>query len=234
LRFLQIRRLSFGPLRVLTLVPLLLVAATCVHNETLYRDDKGDWRLVGEMRNDHEVSGADILIRGSLFDGSGSLIATADSMTCPTELPAHSTISFGLHFINSADRDPASYDVRVIGGHALDEALPDSGLSLDGFTARRMPGGIIIVGQVANGGARTYVSAPTGCAAFYDANGRVITQLTLENFGVTLPIRAGSSQRVNVPLADGFVAPGAVSVRLWLAANNEPAVTFATTSAYIQ
>ena len=216
------------------LAPLLLVAATCVQNETLYRDDAGDWRLVGEMRNDYDVSGADILVRGSLFDADGNLIATADAMPCPKQLPAHSTISFGLHFINSADRDPASYDVRVIGGHALEQALPDSGLNLDGFTARRMPGGIIIVGQVVNAGTRTYVSSPTGCAAFYDANGHVITQLTLENFGVTLPIHARSSQRVNVPLADGFVAPGAVSVRLWLAANNEPAVTFATTSAYIQ
>jgi hypothetical protein len=212
----------------LLLVPLLLIAAKCVQRDTLYQDKQGDWIVVGELRNDTDLDGAAIDVGARLLDAEGNVIATGESFSCPTEFPAHSTISFGVKFVNSADRQPASYDVRVIGGHALDAPLADSGLSLSRFVAEKMTGGIVVVGYVAASAGHTYTQPLEGCAVLYGADGNALTQLTLENFGLTLPLTGGTSQRINVALPNEVFSPAAKSIRLWLSSDTDP-----TTSASI-
>ncbi len=201
---------------LLLFVPLLLIAAKCIENETLYQDASGDWHVVGEIHNDTDVWGADMLVGGQLLDASGSVIATTQAPVCPLELAPHSYDGFDLHFRGSGALRPTSYAIHVIRGHALTQPLPDSGLSLNGFAAKKVPSGINISGTVSS--TRTYSRVLTGCIAFYNAAGRVVTHITAINFGLTLPLVAGTPQPVAFTIPG--VQPDATSVRLWLAGDS--------------
>ena len=199
-------------LALLVLAPLLLVAAKCIDNETLYQDSSGDWHVVGEIHNDTDIWGADMQLGGQLLDAGGNVIASTQAPVCPLELAAHSFDGFDLHFSQSSALRPTSYAIHVIKGRALDQALPTSGISLNGFNAKKTAAGINISGSVAS--TRTYTRVLTGCIAFYNSAGRVVTHITAINFGLTLPLAAGAPQPVSFPIP--MVQPDAMSVRLWL------------------
>ncbi len=196
--------------------PLLLVAGKCIDNETLYQDSSGDWHVVGEIHNDTDIWGTDMELGGDLLDAGGNVIATTKTPVYPLELKPHSFDGFDLQFPQSAALHPTNYAIHVIGGHALDHPLPDSGLSLNGFAAKKVPGGVNISGTVAT--THTYQRVLTGCIAFYNSAGRVVTHITALNFGLTLPLVAGTPQPVS------FTIPGipatATSIKLWLAGDS--------------
>ena len=198
-------------------LPLLLVAAKCIDNETLYQDSTGDWHVVGEIHNDTDIWGADMELGGDLLDADGNVIATTQAPVCPLELKPHSFDGFDLHFRHSADLHPASYAIHVIGGRALDHPLPDSGLSLNGFAAKKESGGIHISGKVAT--TRTYKRVLTGCIAFYNSEGRVVAHWTVINFGLTLPLVDGTPQPVSFTIPD--VPAAATSMKVWLAGDSD-------------
>ncbi|HEY8172957.1 MAG TPA: hypothetical protein VIH21_07700 [Dehalococcoidia bacterium] len=194
-----------------------MTAAKCIDNETLYQDSTGDWHVVGEIHNETDVWGAGMVLLGQLLDAEGNVIATTQAPVCPLELAAHSFDAFDLHFRQSSSLHPASYKINVKEGRALEAPLPDSGLSLEGFKAKAVADGINISGNV--GSTRTYDRVLTGCIAFYNASGRVVTHVTAINFGLTLPLEAGSSQPVAFTVP--FVQPDATSIRLWLAGDSD-------------
>ena len=70
----MLNRLGARPVRfaryALVLAPLLLVAARCVENTSLYRDGSGNWVLVGEMYNDTKVQGTEMVLGATLFDAA--------------------------------------------------------------------------------------------------------------------------------------------------------------------
>lgn len=198
-------------------LPLLLVAAKCIDNETLYQDSAGDWHVVGEIHNDTDIWGADMELGGDLLDADGLVIATTQAPICPLELKAHSFDGFDLQFYHSAALHPASYAIHVIHGHALSSPLPDSGLSLNAFRATKGSGGVNISGKV--GTTRTYSRVLTGCLAFYNSAGKVVQHITVINFGLTLPLVAGKAQPVSFTIPD--VAASATSIRLWLAGDSD-------------
>jgi hypothetical protein len=206
-------------LLLLVSLSVLALAAKCIDNETLYQDSEGDWHIVGEIHNETDVWGADMQLRGALLDAAGNEIASTQTPVCPLELAAHSFNAFDLHFRNSSGLQPASYKVNVIGGRALTGPLPPSGLSLQGFDAVEVSEGVSIAGTVRS--TRTYERVLTGCVAFYNAAGRVVTHVTLINFGLTLPLAADTPQPVAFTIPDFLVAPGATSIRLWLAGDSD-------------
>jgi hypothetical protein len=59
----------------------------------------------------------------------------------------------------------------------------------------------------------------TGCIAFYSSGGKVVTHITAINFGLTLPLVAGSPQPVSFTIPD--IATTAKSVKLWLAGDSD-------------
>jgi hypothetical protein len=211
----HVNRRAFAAL--LLTMPLLLVAGKCIDNETLYQDSAGDWHVVGEIHNDTDIWGADMELGGDLLDASGNVIATTQAPVCPLELKAHSFDGFDLHFPRSAGLHPTSYAIHVIAGHALDHPLPDSGLSLTGFTAKKESAGINISGTVAT--THTYRRVLTGCIAFYNSDGKVVMHITAINFGLTLPLVAGAPQPVSFTIPD--VPTAATSIKLWLAGDSD-------------
>lgn len=214
----------------LAVIALLLMGARCIDNETLYRDGSGSWHVVGEVHNETDVQGTGIIVGGTLFDAADNVIGTARTAACPLELSPQSFTAFDLQFDYDGDTRPARYDVRLVDGKAIEGVLPDSGLNLAGFTAKTTADGLLITGDVENDGPRTYRNILTGCVAIYNAEGRVITHVTLVNFGLTLPLRADSSQPVGFELPAAFVEAGAHHVKLWLA--GDAAKPFASDYAY--
>ena len=211
-----VRRHRLLALVTLVVLPLLLMAGKCVDNETLYQDTGGDWHVVGEIHNDTDIWGADMTVGGDLLDADGNVIATTHAPLCPLELKAHSFDGFDLHFPSSSGLHPASYAIHMTGGHTVDQALPDSGLSLDGFTATRQAGAVHISGTVAT--THTYSRILTGCIAFYNSTGKVVMHITAINFGLTLPLVAGTPQPVSFPIPG--VPSNATSIKLWLAGDS--------------
>ncbi|MBI5289866.1 MAG: hypothetical protein HY873_12915 [Chloroflexi bacterium] len=202
---------------MVALAPLLLIAARCIDNETLYQDASGDWHIVGEMHNETDIQGAGMVLGGTLFDAEGNVLDTTQVAACPMELSPHSFIGFDLHFQYAGSR-PARYEVRAVNGRALEQALPDSGLGLQDFEAASASDGLRIGGTVTS--TRTYTGILTGCVAVYDSAGRVITHFTLINFGLNSPLTAGEPQPVMFTLPTSMVEPGGTAVRLWLAGDS--------------
>ncbi len=203
---------SFRARRMLPLLvfaPLFLLAAKCIDNETMYQDSSGDWHVVGEMHNDTDVWGGEMLLGGKLMDDEGNVLATAQAPACPFELAAHSISVFDVQFFHSSGLHPTKYDVRPIDGKALDHPLPPLEVSLTNFAAKRTSSGVTITGTIrAN---KAYSQQFGGCAAFYNSAGKVIRQITIFGFG-KLP--ANVAQPLTLPLPD---IPGdASSVRFWL------------------
>jgi len=201
-----------GSLRwLIALAPLLLIAARCVENETLYRDSNGNWTLVGEMYNDTAVQGAEMVLGATLYDSAGNALVSGQGPICPGELSPNSLSTFEITFFNSASiAQPTRHEFRVVNGKALDAPLPPLDASVTGLSATQSGDTVTLTGTVrAN---RTYAGDFSGCAALYDGSGRVIRQITILGFG---EMPANKNQELELPL---LVVPEAdvASARFWL------------------
>jgi hypothetical protein len=215
-RLLRGKRALLG---VFALCALAFTAQKCIENDTLYQDADGDWHIAGEIHNETDMWGTGMMLRGQLLDDDGDVIAETREPICPMELAEDSFNSFDLEFNDSSTLDPDDYRLNVIEGRVDDDDLPDSGLSLEDFTATEGDTNITIRGTVSS--TRTYERTLTGCAAFYDASGDVLTGLTLVGFGLTLPLESGEPQSVSIDVPGNRVEPGATHVRLWLAGDSD-------------
>jgi len=211
----MLNRLGARPMRfaryTLVLAPLLLIAARCVENESLYRDGSGNWVLVGEMYNDTGVQGAEMILGATLFDGAGNALVSGQGPICPAELSPNSLSSFEITFLNSASiPEPARHEFRVLNGKALDSPLPKLDVIVSGLAATQSGDTVTLTGTIrAN---RSYSGDFSGCAALYDGDGQVIRQITILGFGELPP---SQNQELELPL---LVVPDAdvASVRFWL------------------
>jgi hypothetical protein len=203
--------------RLSTLAVLLLAAvgvlgAKCIENDALRRDSTGDWHIFGEIHNETQVQGAEIVVLGTLLDAAGNTIATAQTPICPFELSPGSFSGYDIHFQNSQALQPASHRVNVIGGKALPGPLPMLEATVTDLEARRdaqVDELVHITGKVR---ALMPISGDfSGCAAFYNAAGKVVSHWTIFGFG---PLPSGSAQDLEFSL--GFVPDEATSVRFWL------------------
>jgi hypothetical protein len=195
---------------LIVLAPLLLVAAKCIENDALYRDEAGDWHVVGEIHNETDVQGVEMMLGGTLFDASGNVLATAQAPICPFELSPHTFSVFDVQFFNSANvEEPDRYEIHAVGGRALPAALPPLDVSLTNFTASRAGDTVTLIGTIRMRAA--YSGEFSGCVAFYDGGGRVMRQVTVIGFGA-LP--KDKPQELHLPLP--LIPDDAVTVRFWL------------------
>jgi hypothetical protein len=197
---------------------LLIVAAfsalgaKCIENDTLRRDSSGDWHIFGEIHNETAVQGAEMIVLGTLLDASGNTIATAQTPVCPMELSPNSFSGYDIHFRDSSALQPASYKINVLSGKALPGPLPVLEATVTDLEARRDPQIDELVHISGEVRALMPISGDfSGCAAFYDAAGKVVSHWTIFGFG---PLPSNTVQDLNFAL--GFVPDEATSVRFWL------------------
>lgn len=206
---------------LLLAVPLVLIAAKCIDQDQLVRDASGNWTIVGQIHNDTDIQATAMVLSGKLLDGEGNVLASTTASPCPQELSPHTLAVFELHFANSSALNPVSYDVRPISGHVQDDPLPLLGVSFSRFAATRLGEGARITGTINS--TRTDARPYTGCLAFYDATGKVVTEVTLAGFG---GLTAGKPQPLSLPVP--LVQASATSVRFWLVGPTDSSDLFAS------
>ena len=201
-------------LPLLVFAPLILLAAKCIDNETMYQDNLGDWHVVGEMHNDTDVWGGNMMLGGTLMDDAGNVLATGQAPACPFELAAHGISVFDVQFFQSFGLHPTKYEVRPIGGKSLDQPLQPLQVSLTAFAAKRTSSGVTITGTIR--ATKAYSQQFGGCTAFYNAAGKVVRQITIFGFG-KLP--SNVEQPLTLPLPD--IPDDATTVRFWLTESSD-------------
>jgi hypothetical protein len=203
-------RLRLVAAAVLTVVALGALGAKCIENDSLYRDEDGDWHIVGEIHNETQVQGAGMIIGGTLFDAQGNVLATAQAPACPMELTPGTFSVYDVEFFNSDNvPQPASYKLNVLAGKALPAPLPVLEATVNDLAAERSGDTVTLTGTIRV--LRPYDGDFYGCAAFYDGAGKVNRQITIIGFG---DIPDGDPQPLELPLPR--IPNSAQSVRFWL------------------
>jgi hypothetical protein len=217
---------------LLGLLAITALGARCIEKPYVYVDQDGYTHITGRMVNDTDIPGAQLMLRGTLYDAAGNVIATKDAPPCPPDLAAHSEVMFDIRFDNPGIPPHARFDVRPISGRALEAPLPNPDVVLFSAQAFRVenipfaPGilpfdsnDVLISFDVRN---RTNNSYPVqGCAAVFDQQGNIIHTDSVElvrfdeNFGA-IPAVAQPQEHAVVTLIADNVPRGPVQVKAWL------------------
>ena len=151
-----------------------------------------------------------MILSGTLYDAADNVLAAGQAPICPFELSPRQFSVFDIQFHNSAGvPQPARYEVRAMSGKALESPLPELDVTLGDLAGKRSGDRVNITGTIrAN---RRYPGDFAGCAAFYDAGGKVVQQFTIFGFG---ELNDDTNQPLDLPLP--IVPANARSVRLWI------------------
>ncbi len=173
------RRLTIAFLLV---APIFLLGARCIDHESLRKGPDGDWHLYGEIHNDTNVQGTQILLQGTLYDPSGRVMAVGQTYICPGDLSPGTFSVYDIRFKDSsAIVGPFARKINVLSGKAVPEHLPPLPVTDVNFTTtatRAFDGSVNweivfkysppLTGPVSSG-------SMAGCVAFYDASGNVVS-----------------------------------------------------------
>jgi hypothetical protein len=189
---------------------LFLLGAKCIENDSLRRGEDGDWHIYGEIHNETQAQGAEIVVVGTLLDANGNAIATAQAPICPFELTPGTFSGYDIHFHDSENiPQPASYKINVLSGKVLPGPLPHLEVTVTDLDAERVGDQVFIRGDLrAN---QPIEGDFKGCAGFYDAAGKMIQHVSIFGFG---PLPSGNTQPLELPLP--LVPDAAETVRFWL------------------
>lgn len=210
---------------------LLALNARCIERTKMWVDQDGYTHITGEMVNDTDVQGAQIVLRGTLFDGAGNVIAIKDAPTCPPDTQPHHETAFDIRFDNPGIAGAAAFDVRPVSGRALDAPLPAADVVVLEQNAIRFQGvppipglnitdnDVFLAFGVRNRGAA--LAGVQACAALYDQQGNVIfvdqgELLELGPDGLPRPATLGSTSPVSIFHIIRGVPAGPVQIRAWL------------------
>jgi hypothetical protein len=169
----------------LMLVGLTALGARCIENTYQYTDRDGYIHVSGEMVNETDISASTVTLQATLFDSQGAVVAQAIGRLCPENVQPRSHNLFDIRFESRGLLNAVRHDVRPISGVTTDEPLPESGIELLGFDARKFFN-VAVRGDVRNNSDRTYHNMSV-CVAFYDAAGRVIHVLSAPVPGSVAP-----------------------------------------------
>jgi hypothetical protein len=192
---------------------VFVLGARCVENDALRRGPDGNWHLYGELFNETDVQGAQMVVQGTIFDASGRVLATANARTCPRELSPGKPVSYDIAFPNTKNLpQPASHKVNVASGAALQGLLPALAIQ-PAIELTALPGNRV-------GVRASFQALPQHsgiyffCLALYDGAGRIVYAF---RFG-----DATDQPQIDteVPL-DRTLFPAATSLRMWISAVNE-------------
>jgi hypothetical protein len=190
------------------------VGARCIENVTVRIDGDGYTYLLGEIYNDTEIQGSEMVLQATLFDGGHNVIATkAVDVMCPGDLAPHSHSAYAVRFDQPGLPPYASYEVRPVAGRALAEPASASGVEILSASAHWTPRtareNVAISVSARNGGAHA-VTGVALCGVTYDGEGRV-RSVTSQQRAVT--IAAGDTKRFDFTLRG---QGGAATARAWL------------------
>ena len=221
------------------MAPLLLLAlgafalgAKCIDRTSTYVDADGYTHITGEMVNDSNIQGTNIMLRGTLMDDAGNVVATKDAPTCPPDTQPHQQTAFDIRFDNPNVPPWTHFEVRPISGKALDAPLPDPKVVLFLADAIRYtapyitpdititPNDVFFVFRVRNQSATRY-PAVQACAAVLDQSGKVVYVNTSElvsedDAGHIQPGSLEPNQLTALFWNARNVPVGPVQVRVWL------------------
>ncbi|HYM14512.1 MAG TPA: hypothetical protein VEZ14_03060 [Dehalococcoidia bacterium] len=225
--------------RVKRWAPVLLLAAgalalgaRCIDRTSTYVDADGYTHITGEMVNDTNVQGTRIMLRGTLTDANGNVVATKDAPTCPPDTQPNQQTVFDIRFDNPNVPAWTTFNVRPISGIALPTALPDPQVVLFSSQAVRFTSPPLIPGlpistkdvfftfSLRNQTNNTYTGVQ-GCAAIYDQTGKVVFVTSDEIVQQNPDNSIGTAVVEPQLLTDVFmvaknVPVGPVQVRVWL------------------
>jgi hypothetical protein len=213
-------------------VAFLTLGARCIENTHVYVDKEGYTHLTGEMYNDTNIQGAGLILRGTLYDAAGTVLAEKDAPTCPPDLQPNSQVTFDIRFDNPGIPAHASYAVRAIGGRALPEALPKPDVVVLRTDAIRFIGFPEIPGfpvsdsdvffffGVRNRSPQAFTGLQ-GCAAVYNNRGEIIASnapelLQFDENGIPEPAVMDNQAPGTVFMHVENVPQDAAYVRGWL------------------
>jgi hypothetical protein len=208
------------------------IGAKCIEKAYVYVDSEGYTHITGRLVNETDIQGTNLVLRGTLLDGAGNVIATKDQAPCPPDLKPYSETMFDIRFDNPNVPPHASFKVNMVSGKALPAPLPDPNVVIFTSDAIRFTGipfqpGIlpfdesdVLIGfQVRN---RTDNLYPVqGCAAVFDQQGQIIYGQSVElvrfdeDFGA-IPAVTQPQELAFVTLIAEDVPSGPIQVKAWL------------------
>lgn len=217
---------------LLALTAVFGLGAKCIQGTSVHVDNDGYTHITGEMVNETDIQGTQIMLRGTLYDDADNVVATKDSPTCPPDTQPHSLIMFDIRFDNPNVPPWARYDVRPISGKTLTQPLPDPDVVVLQTDAIRFEGipnlpGLPIGDQdvllrfgVRNRSGQT-IEGVQGCAAVYDNRGAVVAAFTgeltsVDENGVPHPAIFGSEGPAVAYLIVKDVPTQPTQIRAWL------------------
>ncbi len=228
------RRLIRRGLLLLMFAALAGVAlgARCIERTSSYVDKDGYTHITGQMVNDTDTQGTQMMLQGTLFDAAGNVVATKTGPTCPPDSQPHDQTVFDLRFDNPNLPHWDHFSVQPIAGSAVPTPLPNpqvvlffaeavrftSPLVLPGFTVT--PDDVFFAFRVRNQTNNAY-PAMQGCAAVYDQTGRVTFVnsseiLAQDASGNVVPASLGPQELNEIFWRMPNVPTGPVQVRAWI------------------
>jgi hypothetical protein len=218
-------------LSVLCLLGALALGTRCIERTSIHVDADGYTHITGEMVNETDIQGTQIMLRGTLYDDQNNVVAQKDSPTCPPDSQPNSQIIFDIRFDNPNVPPYARFDVRPISAITLPSKLADPDVVVLNTDAARFQGlppipglGITDNDVLFEFDARnrsTNVYTVQACAAVYDNQGAVIKVKEGEVVSIDAEGHVGSAQLGSTrPATFIFIAKdvpkGPVQVRSWL------------------
>ncbi|HZP56849.1 MAG TPA: hypothetical protein VFC53_04760 [Dehalococcoidia bacterium] len=227
----SIARPRSAALVLLAAIGMAALGARCIERTSTYVDQDGYTHIVGQMVNDTDIQGTQIMLQGTLFDANNNIVAQKTAPTCPPDTQPHQQTTFDIRFDNPGIPAWTRYDVRPISGITLTQPLPDphvvallsdaarftSPLILPGLTVT--PNDVFLTFRLRNQSSNTY-SGVQGCAAVFDQQGKVVfvssSEIIEENNGLIGPATLHPQELVDVFMSARNVPKGPVQVRAWL------------------
>src|ERR1700674_4897725 len=109
---------------------VLAMAVRCIDRTNTYVDADGYTHITGEMVNDTNIQGTQIMLQGTLYDASDNVVAQKTAPTCPPDTQPNQQTIFDIRFDNPNVPPWTRFDVRPISGKAQASLLPDLQLVL--------------------------------------------------------------------------------------------------------
>jgi len=217
---------------LLGLTAAVTLGARCIEQPYAYVDSEGYTHITGRMVNDTDIQGAQLMLRGTLYDAANNVLATKDQAPCPPDLKPYSEISFDIRFDNPGIPPWDHFDVRHISGKALAAPLPDPDVVLFSAEAFRFEGlppipglpitdaDVLFTFNARNRSQNTYLVQ--FCAIVIDNKSQVIdavqTELVSidENGNISPAVMTPLPYPVTVYAIADDVPKGPIQVKAWL------------------
>jgi len=178
----------------------------------------GSTHIFGEVDNPTGGYAKYVQVKGSLFDGGGTVVASPTFWVCSSIIKPNDTLAFGTYYHGASPI--ANYELHV--ESIPMEPVPDAALSISDLQViENEYGNLGIKGVITNTGSERYEHIKV-CAAFYDSSGKV--DGFLFNYAPDVdPGQRASFDVFGSPFG-GEPSSNAVTYRLWL----EPSRTAST------